>query len=91
MNEAAIKEKSAEITSTILHNSDTKTVSVSDAYDIWAVYEDMDITVKLIKKANNSVEKTRTVNRYEAEHLRLVVVDYLQTIEKSKKKFFGLF
>ena len=91
MNEVAIKEKSAEITSTILHSSDTKTIGVSDVYDIWAVYEENDITVKLIKKANNSVEKTRTVNRYEAEHLRAVIVDYLQICEKSKKKFFGLF
>ena len=36
-------------------------------------------------------EKTRTVNRYEAEHIKAVIVEYLQIDEKSKKKFFGLF
>lgn len=86
-----INIKAAEILSNILHDSETKTIDLSDNHCVHVLYEDSNITVMLIKKANNAMEKTRTVNRYEAEHIKAVIVEYLQIAEKSKKKFFGLF
>lgn len=90
-NNIDINAKASEILSNILHDNNTKTVDLSDNYCIHVVYEDSNITVMLVKKTNNAMEKTRTVNRYEAEHIKAVVVEYLQISDKSKKKFFGLF
>lgn len=82
-------KKASEITAEIIGSDNTKTISLSKTHDVHIVYEDINITLMLIKHSDNKMEKTRTVNRYEAEHVKTVIMEYLEAA--SKKKFLGLF
>ena len=89
MNEEIINKRASDITRDLLRDNHTKTLSLSDKYDIHVIYEDANITMMLIKKPKNKVEKSRTVNVYEAEHIKTVVTEYLHI--SAEKKFLGLF
>ncbi len=89
MNEEIINKRASDITKDLLRDNHTKNISLSGKYDIHITYEDTNITMMLIKKPKNKVEKSRTVNMYEAEHIKTVITEYLHI--SSEKKFLGLF